>query len=147
MSSKEKKQIVHICKLQLKAGSATPAPPVGTILGPKGINMMEFCRTFNDQTASKGDAIIPVIITIYKDKTFTLAFKEPPVPFLIKKEIKLAKGSNEPGKKIVSNITMSQIRKIAEMKMSDLNAYNIEAAVLMVVGTARSMGVDVLQDN
>lgn len=145
-SPKEKKQIAYLAKLQILAGKANPAPPVGTILGPKGVNMMEFCRAFNDQTSSMGDVVVPVEITIYKDKSFTFVLKKPPVSFLIKRELKLDKGSTEPGKKIVKQISMPQVRKIAELKMSDLNCYDLDHAASMVVGAARSMGIEVVND-
>lgn len=145
MSKPSGKQIDCFIKLQIPAGKANPAPPVGTALGPKGLNIMDFCRSFNDKTSSLGDSVVPVVITVYKDKTFTFITKKPPVPNLIKKELNLTSGSKEPGRNIVTTITMAQARKIAEFKMEDLNCYDVDMAIRMVCGTARSMGIDVVE--
>ena len=138
------KEISNIIKLQIEAGKATPAPPVGTALGGSGVNIMQFVKEFNDRTASQAGFIIPVVITVYKDKTFTFITKVPPVAVLIKKAIKIEKGSGKPNKDKVAKITKAQVQAIAEQKMPDLNAANIEAAMRMVEGTARSMGVVVI---
>ncbi|WP_040349247.1 50S ribosomal protein L11 [Anaerococcus tetradius] len=140
MAEKEVKAIV---KLQVPAGAASPAPPVGTALGPHGINIMEFVQAFNSKTADQAGMIIPVEMTIYTDRTFTFITKTPPAPVLIKKAIKLDKGSGEPNKKKVGSIKRSQLEEIAKTKMQDLNAASLEAAVSMIAGTARSMGVTV----
>lgn len=138
------KEISNLIKLQIEAGKATPAPPVGPALGSSGINIMQFVKEFNDRTASQAGFIIPVVITVYKDKTFTFITKVPPVAVLIKKAIKIEKGSGKPNKDKVAKITKAQVQAIAEQKMPDLNAANIEAAMRMVEGTARSMGVVVI---
>jgi large subunit ribosomal protein L11 len=135
------KKIKGIIKLQITAGKATPAPPVGPALGQHGVNIMEFTKTFNERTASQAGMIIPVVITVYEDRSFTFITKTPPVPVLIKKAINLEKGSGVPNKEKVGTITANKVREIAELKMVDLNAANIEAAMSMVEGTARSMGV------
>ena len=131
-------------KLQLPAGKATPAPPVGTALGPHGLNIADFTKQFNDQTAQMGDLIIPVEMTIFEDRTFTFILKTPPASNLIMKAIGLAKGSGNPLTTKVGKITAAQIREIAEKKMPDLNANSIEQAEKIIRGTARSMGVDVV---
>lgn len=135
------KKITGYIKLQISAGAATPAPPVGPALGQKGVNIMEFCKQFNAKTQSQQGLIIPVVITVYSDKSFSFITKTPPASILIKKEIKLEKGSAEPNKVKVGKITKAQIQKIAEAKMKDLNAADIESAMSMVAGSARSMGV------
>jgi large subunit ribosomal protein L11 len=135
------KKIVGFIKLQIPAGQATPAPPVGPALGQKGVNIMEFCKQFNARTQSQQGILIPVVITVFSDKSFTFITKTPPAAVLILKEIKLEKGSKEPNRIKVGKITSAQIRKIAETKMKDLNASSIESAMSMVAGTARSMGV------
>ena len=140
MAEKEVKAIV---KLQVPAGAASPAPPVGTALGPHGINIMEFVQAFNSKTADQAGMIIPVEMTIYADRTFTFITKTPPAPVLIKKAINLQKGSGEPNKNKVGSIKRSQLEEIAKTKMQDLNAASLEAAVSMIAGTARSMGVTV----
>ena len=139
------KEISNIIKLQIEAAKATPAPPVGPALGGSGINIMQFVKEFNDRTASQAGYIIPVVITGYKDKTFSFITKVPPVAVLIKKAIKLEKGSGKPNKEKVAKITKEQVRAIAEQKMPDLNAASIETAMSMVEGTARSMGVVVTE--
>ena len=135
------KEISNVIKLQIEAGKATPAPPVGPALGSSGVNIMQFVKEFNDRTANQPGMIIPVVITVYKDKSFEFITKVPPVAVLIKKSMKIAKGSGKPNKEKVGTITMEQVRAIAEQKMPDLNAASIEAAMEMVCGTARSMGV------
>ena len=142
MPAKEKEVQAKV-KLQVPAGKATPAPPVGTALGPHGINIMEFVQAFNAKTADQAGMIIPVEMTIYKDRSFDFITKTPPAPVLIKKAINLAKGSGEPNKNKVASIKRSQLEEIAKTKMEDLNAASLEAAVSMIAGTARSMGVTV----
>ena len=131
-------------KIQLPAGKATPAPPVGTALGPHGINIAQFTKEFNERTAPMGDITVPAEITIFEDRTFTFILKTPPAPVLIMKAIGLAKGSANPLKNKVGKITRAQVREIAERKMPDLNATTIEAAMKTVEGSARSMGVEVI---
>ncbi len=138
------KEVVNVIKLQIEAGKATPAPPVGPALGSSGVNIMQFVKEFNDRTANQPGMIIPVVITVYKDKSFTFITKVPPVAVLIKKALKIEKGSGKPNKDKVAKITMEQVKAIAEQKMEDLNAASIEAAMSMVKGTARSMGVVVV---
>lgn len=135
------KEVVNVIKLQIEAGKATPAPPVGPALGSSGVNIMQFVKEFNDRTANQPGMIIPVVITVYKDKSFEFVTKVPPVAVLIKKELKIEKGSGKPNKDKVATITLEQVKKIAEQKMEDLNAASVEAAMSMVKGTARSMGV------
>ena len=139
------KEISNVIKLQIEAGKATPAPPVGPALGSSGVNIMQFVKEFNDRTANQPGMIIPVVITVYKDKSFEFITKVPPVAVLIKKSMKIAKGSGKPNKEKVGTITMEQVRAIAEQKMPDLNAASIETAMEMVKGTARSMGVVVAE--
>ena len=139
------KEISNIIKLQIEAGKATPAPPVGPALGSSGVNIMQFVKEFNDKTANQPGMIIPVVITVYADKSFTFITKVPPVAVLIKKAIKLEKGSGKPNKDKVATITKEQVKAIAEQKMEDLNAGTVEAAMKMVAGTARSMGVTVVE--
>ncbi len=138
------KKIKAVVKLQLEAGKATPGPPVGSSLGPHGINIAGFTKEFNEKTASQAGYIIPVVITIYEDRSFTFVLKTPPAAVLIKKAIAVESGSGKPNKQKVGKITKEQIRKIAETKMPDLNAGSIESAMSMVAGTARSMGVEVV---
>ena len=138
------KEISNVIKLQIEAGKATPAPTVGPALGGSGVNIMQFVKEFNDRTASQAGFIIPVVITVYKDKSFTFITKVPPVAVLIKKAIKIEKGSGKPNREKVAKITKEQVKAIAEQKMPDLNASSIEAAMAMVAGTARSMGVVVV---
>ena len=139
------KKVTAQVKLQIPAGKATPAPPVGTALGPQGVNIMEFCKAFNAKTSAKDQEglIIPVVITIYSDRSFTFVTKTPPVAILVKRAVNLAKGSAEPNKNKVGSITEEQIEEIAKLKMPDLNCFTIEAAVAQVKGACRSMGVDV----
>ena len=138
------KEVVNVIKLQIEAGKATPAPPVGPALGSSGVNIMQFVTEFNDRTANQPGMIIPVVISVYKDKSFTFVTKVPPVAVLIKKSIKIEKGSGKPNKDKVAKITKEQVKAIAEQKMPDLNAASIETAMKMVAGTARSMGVVVV---
>ncbi len=138
------KKIKAIVKLQLQAGKATPGPPVGSTLGPHGINIGAFVKDFNDKTAQQAGFVIPVVITIYEDRSFTFELKTPPAAVLIKKAIGIEKGSAKPNKQKVGKITKEQIRKIAEQKMPDLNAESIESAMSMIAGAARSMGVEVV---
>ena len=138
------KKIKAIVKLQLEAGKATPGPPVGSTLGPHGINIAGFTKEFNEKTASQAGFIIPVVITIYEDRSFTFVLKTPPAAVLIKKAIAVESGSGKPNKQNVAKITKEQLRKIAETKMPDLNASSVESAMSMIAGTARSMGVEVV---
>ena len=138
-----KKRILTQIKLQIVAGNATPAPPVGPALGQHGVNIMEFCKAFNSKTQNQAGTIIPVVLTVYADRSFTYITKTPPAAVLLKKAAGLAKGSGEPNKNKVGKVTSSQVREIAETKMTDLNANTVEAAVLMIEGTARSMGIEV----
>lgn len=135
------KKVSAIIKLQVNAGKANPAPPVGPALGQHGVNIMEFCKTFNERTASQVGMVIPVVITVYEDRTFTFITKTPPASVLIKKAMKIERGSGVPNREKVGTIKRSQVREIAELKMPDLNAASVESAMLMVEGTARSMGV------
>ena len=138
------KKIEGYIKLQIQAGKATPAPPVGPALGQHGVNIVEFTKQFNAKTADMGDTVVPTIITVYADRSFTFVTKTPPAAVLIKKACKLQKASGEPNKKKVAKITKAQLQEIAETKMPDLNAANIESAISMISGTARSMGVEVV---
>ncbi|UWX57788.1 50S ribosomal protein L11 [Chlorobaculum sp. MV4-Y] len=135
------KKITGFIKLQIPAGGANPAPPVGPALGQKGVNIMEFCKQFNAKTQSEAGMIIPVVITVYSDKSFTFVTKTPPAAVLLLKEAKLQKGSGEPNRNKVGTVTMDQVRKIAELKKPDLNSVDLEGATRMVMGTARSMGI------
>ncbi|MBC8524958.1 MAG: 50S ribosomal protein L11 [Chlorobium sp.] len=135
------KKVVGFIKLQIPAGAANPAPPVGPALGQKGVNIMEFCKQFNAKTQSQSGTIIPVVITVYSDKSFTFITKTPPAAVLLVKEAGLQKGSGEPNKNKVGKVTEEQVRKIAELKMPDLNAFDIDGAMQMIRGTARSMGI------
>ena len=137
------KKIIGFIKLQLPAGAATPAPPVGPALGQKGVNIMEFCKTFNARTQDRKGDIIPVVITVYQDKSFTFIMKTSPASVLIRKALKLEKGSSEPNVKKVGTITRAQLEEIAQKKMEDLNANDLDAAVNIIAGTCRSMGVNV----
>jgi large subunit ribosomal protein L11 len=139
------KKVIALVKLQIPAGQATPAPPVGTALGPHGVNIMEFTKAFNSKTADQQGMLIPVEMTIYSDRTFDFITKVSPMSVLIKKALNLNAASGEPNKKKVGKLTKDQVREIAETKMPDLNASTIEAAMEMVAGTARSMGVEVEQ--
>jgi len=138
------KKITGYVKLQIPAGAANPAPPVGPALGQKGVNIMEFCKQFNARTQDQKGMIIPIVLTVYADKSFTFITKTPPTAILIKKAIGLETGSGEPNRKKVGQIKKSQVKEIAQKKMSDLNTIDLEAAMRMVEGTARSMGVDVV---
>lgn len=138
------KEVVKQIKLQIEAGKATPAPPVGPALGSSGVNIMQFVKEFNDRTANQAGMIIPVVITVYQDKSFEFITKVPPVAVLIKKAIKIEKGSGKPNKEKVAKITKEQVKAIAEQKMPDLNVASLEAAMSMVAGTARAMGVVVV---
>ncbi len=137
------KKVAGIVKLQIPAGNATPAPPVGPALGQQGINIMEFCKAFNSRTQSQAGTIIPVIITVFADKSFTFITKTPPAAELLKKAAKIEKGSGEPNRDKVAMVSRNQIREIAQLKMPDLNATDIEMAERIIAGTARSMGIDV----
>lgn len=137
------KKVTGMIKLQLQAGKATPAPPVGPALGQHGVNIMGFCKEFNAKTANQAGLIIPVVITVYQDRSFSFILKTPPAAVLIKKELGLDSGSGVPNRTKVGKLTQDQLRKIAETKMPDLNAANIESAMRMIAGTARSMGVTV----
>ncbi len=142
---KAKKEVVAVIKLQIPAGQATASPPVGPALGQHGLNIMEFIRAFNEATKDQAGLIIPVVITVYKDRTFTFELKTPPASVLLKRAAGLAKGSGEPNKVKVGRVTRSQIREIAEQKMRDLNTDDLEAAMRMIEGTARSMGIEVVE--
>ncbi|PLV59181.1 50S ribosomal protein L11 [Thermotoga sp. KOL6] len=138
------KKVAAQIKLQLPAGKATPAPPVGPALGQHGVNIMEFCKRFNAETADKVGMILPVVITVYEDKSFTFIIKTPPASFLLKKAAGIEKGSSEAKRKIVGKVTRKQIEEIARIKMPDLNANDLEAAVRIIEGTAKSMGIEVV---
>ncbi|MFL6446088.1 MAG: 50S ribosomal protein L11 [Bryobacteraceae bacterium] len=140
------KKVTAEVKLQIPAGKATPAPPVGTALGPQGVNIMEFCKAFNAKTSAKDQEglIIPVVITIYSDRSFTFITKTPPVAILVKRAVNLAKGSAEPNKNKVGKISAKQVEEIAKIKMPDLNSFTVESAIEQVKGACRSMGVEVI---
>jgi len=137
------KEVDGLIKLQIKGGAANPSPPVGPALGAKGVNIMEFCKQFNARTQSSAGKVLPVIITVYSDKSFEFIIKKPPVAVAILDAVKLKSGSAEPNRKKVANLTWDQVKEIAEEKMPDLNAFTMESAMRMVAGTARSMGVTV----
>jgi len=137
------KKIVARVTLQITAGKATPAPPVGPALGQHGINIMEFCKTYNERTASQMGQVIPDVITVYEDRSFTFILKTPPASELIKKAAGIEKGSGEPNRKKVGKLTLDQVREIAKTKMTDLNANDIDAAMKIIAGTARQMGVEI----
>ena len=137
------KQVVKQIKLQIPAGKATPAPPVGTVLGPAGINLQEFCTKYNDATKDKMGDILPVEISIYEDRTFTFVIKTPPTAFLIKKVAKIKKGSTKGKDEVVATLSQDQLREIAEIKLPDLNCYTVEEAMKIVAGTAINMGVKI----
>ncbi len=137
------KEVTAIVKLQIKGGQANPAPPIGPALGSKGVNIMEFCKQFNARTQDRPGEVLPVVITIYKDKSFDFVIKTPPAAELLKKAARIEKGSAEPNRKKVGSVSWAQIREIAEKKMPDLNCYSIEAAMNMIAGTARSLGLTI----
>ncbi len=139
------KKVAAMVKLQLSAGQATPSPPVGPALGQHGVNIMEFCKAFNERTKTQEGTIIPVLITIFSDRTFTFITKTPPVSFLLKLAVKLAKGASNPKKETVGKVTNAQVREIAQLKMPDLNAKDLAGAVKIVEGSARSMGLEVVE--
>ena len=138
-----KKRVAAVVKIQIPAGQATPAPPVGTALGPHGVAIMDFCKAYNAATESQAGTIVPVEITIFEDRTFTFILKTPPTPVLLRQAAGLEKGSQTPGKATAGSVTMAQVEEIAKIKMPDLNAYDVEAAKAQVRGTARSMGLNV----
>ena len=138
------KKITHVVKLQIEAGKANPAPPVGPALGPTGINIMQFCKAFNEQTAKDAGMIFPVILTVYADKTFEFVLKTAPAAVLLKQAAKIQKASGKPHKEKVGKVTVAQVEEIAKIKMKDLNASSLESAVSIVKGTARSMGIEVI---
>ena len=139
------KKVVAMVKLQCPAGAANPSPPVGPALGQHGVNIMEFCKAFNARTQDKQGLIIPAVITIYGDRTFTFELRTPPASVLLKRAAKIAKGSGDPFREKVGKVTRAQVREIAELKLPDLNAHDVEAAMRIVAGTARSMGLDVVE--
>lgn len=140
---RRRKKVMALVKLQIKAGAATPAPPVGTALGPHGVNIMEFCRQYNEATQPQAGQVIPVELTIYEDRSFSFITKQPPASELIKQAAGLEKGSGEPNREKVARLSKDQVRQIAERKMVDLNAIDVDAAMKIIAGTARSMGVEV----
>ena len=135
------KKVTHVVKLQIEAGKANPAPPVGQALGPTGINIMQFCKEFNEKTAKNGGMIFPVVLTVYQDKSFEFILKTPPAAVLLKQAAKIQKGSGRPNREKVATVKRAQVEEIANIKMPDLNASSLESAVSMVKGTARSMGI------
>ena len=139
------KEVVKVIKLQIEAGKATPAPPVGTVLGPAGINLGEFCTKYNDATREQMGNVLPVEISIYEDRSFDFVIKTPPAAFLIKKYAKVKKGSSKGSKEVVGTITKEQLKEIAETKLTDLNAYNLEEAIKIVSGTAKNMGIEITE--
>jgi large subunit ribosomal protein L11 len=139
------KKVTAIVKLQCPAGQANPSPPVGPALGQHGVNIMEFCKAFNARTQDKQGLIIPAVITVYSDRSFTFELRTPPAAILLKRAAKIAKGSGEPNRNKVGSVTKAQIREIAELKAPDLNSHDIEMAMRIVAGTARSMGLDVVE--
>jgi len=139
------KKVTAIVKLQCPAGAANPSPPVGPALGQHGVNIMEFCKAFNARTQDQAGLIIPAIITVYADRTFTFELKTPPAAVLLKRAAKLEKGSGEPNRTKVGSVTKRQVREIAELKLKDLNAHEVGAAMRIIEGTARSMGLDVVE--
>ncbi|MCK4728113.1 MAG: 50S ribosomal protein L11 [Desulfobacterales bacterium] len=138
------KKVIGSIKLQVPAGQANPSPPIGPALGQQGVNIMEFCKAFNAKTAGQEGMIIPVVITIYQDRSFSFVTKTPPASVLLKKAAKIAKGSGDPKREKVGNVTRAQIEEIAKMKMVDLNAYDIKSACKIIEGTARNMGIEVV---
>jgi large subunit ribosomal protein L11 len=140
-----KKKVKALVKLAIEAGKATPAPPVGPALGQHGLNIMEFCKAYNEKTAAQAGYIVPVVITVFEDRTFTFVTKTPPTSELIRKAAGLEKGSAKPGREKAGKLSQAKVREIAETKMADLNAYKIDAAMKQVAGAARSMGIDVAE--
>ncbi|MEK7698706.1 MAG: 50S ribosomal protein L11 [Nitrospirota bacterium] len=140
-----KKDVIVQVKLQISAGKASPAPPIGPALGPHGINIMEFCKAFNARTQTMGETIIPVVLTVYSDRTFTFILKTPPAAELLKKAAGIIKGSSTPNKEKVGKVTLAQVRDIAKTKLPDLNAHDIDKAVETIKGTARSMGIEIAE--
>ena len=138
------KKVQAVVKLQIAAGKATPAPPVGTALGPQGVNIMDFCKNFNAKTAGQDGLIIPVVVTVFADRSYTFVLKTPPAPVLLKRAAAIPKGSAEPNKNKVGSVTKAQVEEIARIKLPDLNCESLEAAMRSVAGTARSMGLDVV---
>lgn len=138
------KKVVAQVRLQLPAGKATPAPPVGPALGQRGINIMEFCKRFNAETADKAGMILPVIVTVYEDRSFSFIVKTPPASFLLKRAANIETGSGEPKRKVVGKVTRKQVEEIAKLKMPDLTANDLEAAVKIIEGTAKSMGIEIV---
>jgi large subunit ribosomal protein L11 len=143
MAGSRRKKVLAVAKLQLRAGQATPAPPVGTALGQHGVNIMEFCKAYNEATQHQMGQVIPVELTIYEDRTFTFITKQPPAAELLKQAAGIEKGSPEPNREKVATVTQDQVRQIAETKMKDLNAADLEGAMRIIEGTARSMGIEV----
>ncbi len=141
--AKQPKPVVGLVKLQIPAGKATPAPPVGPALGQHGVNIMDFCNAFNSTTKDQAGMIIPVVLTVYGDRTYSFITKTPPAAVLLKKAANIASGSGEPNKEIVATVTREQVEEIAKLKMPDLNAFDLDAAVKIIAGTARSMGITV----
>jgi len=139
------KKVVAMVKLQIQAAQATPSPPVGPALGQHGVNIMEFCKAFNEKTKNQEGTVIPVQITIFSDRTFSFITKTPPATFLIKRAAKLAKGANNPGKETVGSITKTQIKEIAQLKMQDLNAKDLQGAIAIIEGSVKSMGLEIME--
>ena len=140
-----KKKVKAVVKIQLEAGKATPAPPVGTALGPHGVNIMEFCKTYNERTASMAGQVVPVELTIFEDRSFTFVTKTPPAAALLKKAAGIEKGSARPNKDKVGKVSQQQVREIAQLKLKDLNAFEVDSAMRMIEGTARSLGIEVIK--
>ena len=139
------KEVVKVIKLQIEAGKATPAPPVGTVLGPAGINLGEFCTKYNDATREQMGNVLPVEISVYEDRSFDFVIKTPPAAFLIKKYAKVKKGSSKGSSETVGSLTKEQLKEIAETKLPDLNAYNVEEAMNIIAGTAKNMGIEIVE--
>ncbi len=139
------KEVVKVIKLQIEAGKATPAPPVGTVLGPAGINLGEFCTRYNDATREQMGNVLPVEISVYEDRSFDFVIKTPPAAFLIKKYAKVKKGSSKGSSETVGSLTKEQLKEIAEIKLPDLNAYSVEEAMNIVAGTAKNMGIEIVE--
>ncbi len=141
--AKQAKAVIGLVKLQIPAGKATPAPPVGPALGQHGVNIMDFCKAFNSATKAQPGMIIPVVLTVYSDRSYSFITKTPPAAVLLKKAANIASGSGEPNKNIVATVTRDQVEEIAKLKMPDLNAFDLDAAVKIIAGTARSMGIEI----